>query len=102
MPLIGNENITKMIKNITCEALLADSPMEEMSLLDGAEVKANKCPICKTNYHLVHDAGFKVCPTCHSMYKVWNNKSYRILNRHGLENLTVNEMILRKFNGYKD
>ena len=95
-----NENIQKMIANATCEGLLATSPMEELTLLDSAEVKADICPQCHATTHLEHDAGFKVCPNthCHACYKCWNNKAYKIITMPNIENMSVNELMVYQMN----
>lgn len=93
--IYDNENIQDLLVNNTCDAILAESPMEPLTLLDGGEVKADKCPACHTSFHLERDKGFKICPSCNSIYKVWNNVAYKIIVNSNIENLTVNEMILR-------
>ena len=75
------------------DGIMATSPMTPLSLLDDAEVKNNSCPICHTSYHLVRNKGFKVCPYCYHVFKIWNGKSYLVHNND--TNLTVNEMILK-------
>ena len=82
----------EILKNVTCEACFSTSPMEKIRLLDAAEVRSNKCPICKTLYHLEKNCGFKVCQNCNSIFKVWGNNVYII---HNNDNITdVNQMIL--------
>lgn len=81
-----------LLKNVTCEACFATRPMEKLKLLDAAEVRANKCPICKSLYHLEKDSGFKVCPNCNSIFKVWGNDIYFVVNNDNITN--INEIIL--------
>ena len=90
-----NENVKKMIQEANTIGLLATSPMEILPLLDGAEVKADICPVCHASTHLEHVSGFKECPSCNSTFKVFNGKAYMIVNNNNLENLTVNELMLR-------
>ena len=90
-----NNNVRKMLDTNTCPALEADSPMEALSLLDSAEVKADVCPVCHASSHLERDKGFKICPNCRSVFKVFNNISYTIRTHVDIDNMTINELIWR-------
>lgn len=87
-----NENIMNMLQNTTCEALLADSSMIPLSLLDSGEVKNNICPICHTSIHLERDKGFKKCIKCGSIFKVFNGKAYKIEIKYQFMN--INDIVL--------
>lgn len=99
-----NKNIMEILQTATCDALFATAPMEKLSLLDTAEVRSNKCPICKSAYHLERDCGFKVCMNCGSNFKIWSNNAYYIPNATAKQDLSVNEIILNNmgFNRKKD
>lgn len=90
-----NKNIQEILQNATCDAFFANAPMEPLQLLDAAEVRSNKCPICKTVYHLEHDCGFKICVNCGSNFKIWGNKVYYIHNPNEAKDFSVNEIILQ-------
>lgn len=81
--------------NINSPGLLATSPMVALNLLDSSEVKNDKCPTCKTSYHLTHSKGFRICPYCHSIYKIWNGLGYKVMLTNKDEQMSVNEMVLR-------
>lgn len=87
-----NENIKQMLQNTTCEALLAESPMVPLSLLDSGEVKNNICPICHSSIHLERDKGFKRCIRCGSIFKIFNGKAYKIEIKYNYTNM--NDIIL--------
>lgn len=52
------------------------SNMDLLNELDEADVRHEKCPICKGN--LVRKKGFKVCIKCGTVYKILDGKCYCI------------------------
>ena len=56
-------------------ALYSEVPMTELSTLDAADVKSDRCPLCK-NTILQYVKGFKICDICGANFKVFNNKVY--------------------------
>ncbi|AEO93432.1 gp172 [Bacillus phage G] len=44
--------------------------------LDEADVKFNRCPICKGADELKRENGFKHCPNCKSKYKTFDGNVY--------------------------
>lgn len=50
-------------------------PVQE---LDEADIKFNRCPICKGSEPLQKDDGFKYCPNCRSKYKTFDGNAYII------------------------
>ncbi len=51
--------------------------MEQLNELSEADIKHDRCPVCQ--YHqLKRKDGFKICPRCNSIYKLWSGKAYLI------------------------
>lgn len=48
-------------------------PVEE---LDEADIRFNRCPVCKGSESLQKDNGFKYCPSCRTKYKTFDGKAY--------------------------
>lgn len=53
------------------------SSMEQLNELSEADVKHDRCPICKYQ-QLKRSDGFKVCPRCNNIYKLLHGKAYII------------------------
>lgn len=87
--------IKSVLTNTDSPGLVVNSPMVPLTLLDSAEVKNDKCPTCKTSQHLMHNKGFRICPYCNSIYKIWNGQSYKVLLTDKDEQMSINEMVLR-------
>ena len=51
--------------------------MTELCLLDSADVKHDRCPVCRKK-NLDKLDGFKLCPRCNTMFKILNGKTYMI------------------------
>ena len=51
--------------------------MEELNELSEADIKLDRCPVCKYN-QLKRQNGFKMCPRCNTIYKLLNGKGYII------------------------
>lgn len=81
--------------NTNHPGFLAQRPMIPLNLLDSSEVKNDKCPTCKTSLHLTHSKGFRVCPYCGSLYKIWSGQSYKIMLSNNDEQKSLNEMMLQ-------
>lgn len=56
-------------------AMYSTKPMMELSTLDAADVKSDRCPICR-NSTLQNIKGFKICDICGTNFKVFNKKVY--------------------------
>lgn len=57
--------------------------MEDMIQLDElsqADVRHERCPNCKYN-PLKRDNGFKICPRCDTLYKVFDGEAYIVKPR---------------------
>ncbi|MNJ90205.1 hypothetical protein D3C87_77990 [compost metagenome] len=52
-------------------------PMNE---LDEADIKNNRCPVCKTTKSLVKADGFKQCPSCKNTFKMFDGDGYTVIN----------------------
>ena len=52
------------------------SNMDLLNELDEADVRHERCPICKGS--LVRKKGFKVCIKCGSVYKIMDGKCYSV------------------------
>lgn len=52
--------------------------MVELDELSEADVRHERCPICKYN-PLKRDNGFKVCPRCERIYKVIDGTGYMVV-----------------------
>lgn len=51
-----------------------------MGELDEADIKNNRCPICKTNKESLQKIdGFKVCPTCGSKFKMFDGDGFTVV-----------------------
>lgn len=50
-------------------------PLDE---LDEADVKFNRCPLCKSQSPLERDDGFKHCPKCRTKFKLFDGNAYLI------------------------
>lgn len=67
--------------------------MTELCLLDSADVKHDRCPVCK-NKKLDRLDGFKVCPRCDTMFKILNGQCYVIdSNDMFKEQKTINHYV---------
>lgn len=53
------------------------SNMTELKELDEADVRHDRCPVCKTQ-PLKREDGFKACTSCNTNYKVFDGKAYMI------------------------
>ena len=96
--LPNEEKIQSKLVNTNSPGFNATSPMTPLSLLDGAEVKNNKCPVCKTSLHLERCKGFKICPYCGTLYKIFNNVANIVNDNNADEKRDINEMILKNNN----
>lgn len=74
-------------------AMEADSSMIELNRLDEADVRHDRCPICK-NKGLDRLDGFKICPRCDTNFKVLDGKAYIIDGEKG-ENVMANRIVAR-------
>lgn len=52
-------------------------PMNE---LDEADIKNNRCPVCKSMESLVKADGFKKCPSCNNTFKMFDGDGYTVIN----------------------
>jgi len=48
----------------------------ETNELDEADIKFNRCPVCKGAQPLKKDNGFKYCPNCKSKFKTFDGDAY--------------------------
>lgn len=46
--------------------------------LDEADIRFDRCPICKGQQPLQKDNGFKFCPNCKSKFKTFNGDAYLV------------------------
>ena len=51
--------------------------MEELNELSEADIKLDRCPVCKYD-QLKRKDGFKICPRCNTIFKLLNGKGYII------------------------
>lgn len=52
----------------------------ELNELDEADVKFDRCPICKTDKNLTRENGIKICSMCGTKYKLFEGKGHVIIN----------------------
>lgn len=91
-----NRNIVDMMNKAECPGMLATSPMMPMNVLDAAEVKADRCPVCHGEAHLEHIDSFRVCPRCSCCFKPFATEVYLVENNpEEIKNLTINEIMLK-------
>lgn len=69
----------RLMKKATEE--LVDIPdmsnMTELKELDEADIRHDRCPVCKAQ-PLKREDGFKACTSCNSTYKVFDGKGYLV------------------------
>lgn len=51
--------------------------MTQLNELSGADVRNDRCPLCKYN-PLERDDGFKLCPNCGAIYKLIDGEAFTI------------------------
>ena len=54
--------------------------MEELNELSEADIKLDRCTVCKYN-QLKRKDGFKICPRCNTIFKLLNGKGYLIYTK---------------------
>lgn len=75
-------------------AMEAENGMIELNRLDEADVRHDRCPVCK-NKELNRLDGFKVCPRCNTNFKILDGRAYIIDNGKGEINIMENRIVAR-------
>ena len=57
---------------------LISSNMIPLDELDEADIRHDKCPNCKCK-PIERKEGFKICPSCNMVYKIYDGKAYIIM-----------------------
>lgn len=89
------QSTNSILINTDHPGFLANRPMIPLNLLDDSEVKNDKCPTCRTSLHLTHSKGFRTCPYCGSLYKIWSGQSYEVMLNDNNEQKSLNEMMIQ-------
>jgi Zn finger protein HypA/HybF involved in hydrogenase expression len=55
---------------------MVDPTFIPLNELDEADIKLDRCPSCKSPEPLKREDGYKFCPRCKSIYKMFDGQGY--------------------------
>lgn len=54
---------------------IINQSLNELSKIDEADIQHDKCPVCQYT-QLKRYNGYKICPRCNNIYKLFDGKAY--------------------------
>lgn len=79
LPIVDNDMAQRLRNEVKNDLNNQNNTnMLMLSELDEADIRHEKCPKCKYE-PLVRKEGFKVCPSCGTIYKMLDGKGYILI-----------------------
>ena len=79
LPIVDNDMAQRLRNEVKNDLNNQNNTnMLMLSELDEADIRHEKCPKCKYE-PLVRKVGFKVCPSCGTIYKMLDGKGYILI-----------------------
>lgn len=79
IPIVDTEIINKLRNEVINDINNVNiSNMILLNQLDEADIRHDKCPNCKHG-SLKRKEGFKICPSCGTIYKMFNGNGYVVV-----------------------